>query len=117
MLWIGVADRGFSALGGIVAIHTADQAVFAVAFTVQHRGIALMQQQIHMLTAHDFDRLDAGAGTAWFVRLRDDDCTEARTVNLAGGSLGNSQAAEQAAEQQADQQERQGFRTIDHWLQ
>jgi hypothetical protein len=77
MLWVGVADCSFSALGGIVAIHATDQAVFAVAFTVKHRVIALMQQQIHVLAAHHLDWLDTGTGVVWFTRLRDGDSTEA----------------------------------------
>ena len=42
VLGIGVAHSRFSGLARVMTIHTADQAVFAVAITFEHRGIALM---------------------------------------------------------------------------
>ena len=113
MLWVGIADAVSALCAGLWQSIQPTRLYFAIALTIQHRVIALMQQQIHVLAAHDFDRLNAGAGVVWFVRLRDDDCTKTRTFDLAGSSRRKRQPAEQGA----DQQERQGFRAIDHWLQ
>ena len=49
-----------------------------LALTIQHRGIALMQQKFHVIAAHDLDRFDAGAGIRRFCRLRDGDLAKAR---------------------------------------
>jgi hypothetical protein len=59
-----------------VTVHAADQAVLAVALAVDHRLVALMIQQFHMVAAHDFDRFDALLGARRSFRARNRDLTE-----------------------------------------
>jgi len=99
MLWVGVADCGFSALGRVVAIHATDQAVLTVAFTVLHRGIALMQQKIHVIPTHDVDRCHTTAGIDGFGWLWYGDRTETRTLDLSCRCRRQSEPANKADQQ------------------
>ena len=66
-----------------MAIHAADQAVLAVALTVEHGGIALVHQEFHVLAAHHLHWLDAGNGIDRLWRLRDDDIAKARALHVS----------------------------------
>ena len=83
MLGILVAHDRFRGRG-IMTVHAAGQAVPAAAIAIDNGFIALVHQEVHVLTAHDLDRLDAADGRRRLRRRRNRDLAEAGGFRRTG---------------------------------